>query len=164
MHYPSMDAPNLKKITKFLHIANKLFKVKGEKLPRICIFGVHNLELFTPTKEDHEEKRLDCRCYSSDAKLEQILVQDKPHVMITFGKRSSFPNLSKAPFEVRKRWLHYDTLPDLTCLGIDAYNCYLRNLFRDRETDENPLVTVFTPAFKTGEKIYRPFLCLKEQR
>ena len=153
----------LGKIEKFFNIANKLFAVKGEKLPTICIFGAHNLELFTPTKEDYEEKRLDCRCYSSDAKAEQVLVRDKPHVLITLGKLSSFPNLSKAPFEVRKRWLHYETLPDLTQLGIDAYNCYLRNLFGVPEGDENPLVTVFTPAFKTGEKIFRPFLSLKEQ-
>jgi len=158
-----MDGPTLKKITKFLNIANKLFKVKGEKLPTICIFGAHHLELFTPTKEDYEEKRLDCRCYSSDAKLERVLVQDKPHVMITFGKRSSFPNLSKAPFEVRKRWLHYDTLPDLTQVGIDAYDCYLTNIFSGQGADDHPLVTVFTPAYKTGGKIYRPFLSLKEQ-
>ena len=151
------------KIEKFLNIANKLFGVKGEKLPTICVFGAHNLKLFTPTKEDCEEKRLDCRCYSSDAKVEQVLVRDKPHVLITLGKLSSFPNLSKAPFEVRKRWLHYDALPGLTQLGIDAYNCYLRNLFSDREKDEKPLVTVFTSAFKTGEKISRPFLSLKEQ-
>jgi hypothetical protein len=153
----------LGKIENFLNIANKLFGAKGEKLPTISIFGAHNLDLFTPTKEDYEEKRLDCRCYSSDAKVEHVLVRDKPQVLITLGKLSSFPNLSKAPFEVRKRWLHYDILPDLTQLGIDAYNCYLRNLFDVREGDENPLVTVFTPAFKTGEKIFRPFLSLKEQ-
>ena len=153
----------MKKIRNFLNIANNLFKVKGEKLPTICIFGAPHLELFTPTKEEYEEKRLDCRCYSSDFKLEQVLLQDKPQVVITIGKLSSFPNLSKAPFEVRKRWLHYDTLPDLAQLGINAYNCYLRNLFSNRDADENPLVTVFTPAFKTGKKIYHPFLSLKEQ-
>jgi len=137
--------------------------MKGEKLPTICVFGAHNLELFTPAKEDYEEKRLDCRCYSSDAKVEQVLVRDKPHVLISIGKVSSFPHLSKAPFEVRKRWLHYDTAPDLTQLGIDAYNCYLRTLFDENETDGNPHVTVFTPTFKTGEKISRAFLSLKEQ-
>ena len=151
------------KINKFLSIFNNLAARKDQKLPKICIFGVRNLELFTLTREDYEEKRLDCRCYSSDAKVEEVLVRDKPHVLITFGKLSSFRNLTIAPFEVRKRWLHYDTLPDLTQLGIDAYNCYLRNLFGEQETDKNPLVTVFTPTFKTGGKIYRPFLSLKEQ-
>ena len=97
-----MEDINLGKIGKFINIANRLFGVKGEKLPTICIFGALNLELFTPAKEEYEEKRLDCRCYSSDAKVEQILVRDKPHVLISFGKLSSFPNLFKAPFEVRR--------------------------------------------------------------
>ncbi len=132
-------------------------------LPTICVFGVPNLELFTPTKEDYEEKRLDCRCYSSDAKVEQILIRDKPHVLITVGALSSFPNLPKAPFEVRKRWLHYDDLPDPTQLGIDAYNFYLGNLFNNKEKDDPPLVTVFTSAFNTGERIFRPFNSLQEQ-
>ncbi len=104
---------SLVKINKFLSIFYNLAAGKGEKLPKICIFGAQNLELLTPTKEEFEEKRLDCRCYSSDSKVEEVLVRDKPHVLISFGKLSSFRNLSKAPFEVRKRWLHYDTLPDL---------------------------------------------------
>jgi len=51
----------------------------------------------------------------------------------------------------------------LNQLGLDAYNCYLRNLFNGHGADDAPLVTVFTPAYKTGEKIHRPFRSLKEQ-
>lgn len=151
------------KFKKLLNIFHDSAVGKGEKLPTVCIFGALNLELFTPAKEEYEEKRLDCRCYSSDAKVEQVIVRDRPQVLITLGRRSAFPNLAKAPFEIRRRWLHYDALPDLSQLGIDAYNCYLRNLFGEQETEKNPLVTVFTPAYKTGERIRRPFLSLKEQ-
>jgi len=147
---------------KLMTLANKLFKPNG-KLPVICIFGHGDLELVTPKEEDYEERRLDCRCYSSDSNLEQVLIQDRPHVVITIGNRPSFSNLIKAPFEIRKRWLHYDTLPDLTQLGIDAYNCYLTNLFNKRGLEDNPLVTVFTSAYKTGGKIYRPFISLQQQ-
>ena len=152
-----------KKLAKLMTIGTKLFKIKSEKLPIICIFGNDAFKLVTPISADYEENRLDCHCYPFDSNLETILIQDKPHVIITIGNRLSFPNLTKAPFEIQKRWLHYDTLPDLTQLGIDAYNCYLTNMFNDREADDNPLVTVFTPAYKTGEKIHRPFLSLKEQ-
>jgi O-antigen biosynthesis protein len=151
------------KFKKLLNIFHDSAVGKGEKLPTVCIFGALNLKLFTPAKEEYEEKRLDCRCYSSDAKVEQVIVRDRPQVLITLGRRSAFPNLAKAPFEIRRRWLHYDALPDLSQLGIDAYNCYLRNLFGEQETEKNPLVTVFTPAYKTGERIRRPFLSLKEQ-
>jgi len=152
-----------RKLINLMAIAIRLFKERKGKLPIICIFGHNDFELVTPTGEDYEETRLDCRCYSSDSNLEQVLIKDRPQVIITIGNLPSFPNLIKAPFQIRKRWLHYDTLPDLTQLGIDAYNCYLTNLFSDQGARDNPLVTVFTPAYKTREKIYRPFLSLQQQ-
>ncbi len=151
-----------KKLIELMTIAIKLFKV-SDKLPTICIFGADNLNLVTPANEDYEEERLDCRCYSSDANLEEVLIKDRPNVIITIGNLSSFSNLTRAPFEIRKRWLHYDTLPDLTQLGIDAYDCYLKNVFGEQGADDNPLITVFTPTYRTGEKIYRPYRSLKEQ-
>jgi glycosyltransferase involved in cell wall biosynthesis len=132
-------------------------------LPVICIFGPDDMRLVTPVWQSYEEDRLDCRCYESDRNLERILARDRPNVIVTIGNRSSFPNLMKAPCEIRKRWLHYDRLPDLAQLGIQVYNCYLGNMFNSRETDEDPLVTVFTPAYRIGEKIYRPFQSLREQ-
>ncbi len=151
-----------KKLTKLMAIAIKLFK-ESDKLPIIYVIGHDNLKLVTPIQNDYEEKRLDCRCDPDDSNLEQVLIRDKPQVIITIGSRLSFPNLIKAPFEIRKRWLHYDALTDLTQLGLDVFNCYLKNLFNDRGADDHSLITVFTPAYKTGEKIYRPFLSLKEQ-
>ena len=148
---------------KLINLEGKLFKTRGDKLPVICIFGRRDLELVTPAGEASEEKRLDCRCYDSDANLERVLVQDRPHVLITIGNRSSYPNLLNAPFEIRKRWLHYDTLPDLTGLGISAYDRYLKNMFDVGEEDGKPLVTVFTPTYKTGRKIRRPFRSLRAQ-
>jgi glycosyltransferase involved in cell wall biosynthesis len=151
-----------KNFIKLMATAVKLFRV-GDRLPTVCIFGPGDLKLITPIQEDYEEKRLDCRCYASDSNLEQVLIQDRPHVIITIGNRSLFSNLAKAPFEIRRNWLHYDILPDLTQLGTDAYNCYLRNVFKESGAADNPLVTVFTAAYKIGEKIYRPFRSLREQ-
>jgi len=150
---------------KFIKLMTNVIKLfeGSEKLPIICILGHENLKLVTPLCEDYEEKRLDCRCYPSDHNLEQILIRDRPHIIVTIGNRSSFLNLKKSPFAIQKRWLHYDTLPDLTQLGIDAYNCYLANVLNDAGPDDSPLVTVFTPAYNTGERIYRPFKSLKGQ-
>jgi glycosyltransferase involved in cell wall biosynthesis len=152
-----------KKLSKLMTIAIRLFEGKRHKLPVICIFGCENVELVTPILEDYEEKRLDCRCYCSDSNLEQVLTQNRPNVIITIGSLTFFPNLARAPFEIQKRWLHYDILSDLNQLGIDAYNCYLTNIFDDRGADDHPLVTVFTATYKTGERIHRPFQSLKEQ-
>lgn len=144
-------------------IAVKLFNVTSVKLPVIGILAHDDFNLVHPLWAGDEEKRLDCHCYSSDSNLERVLIKDKPHVILTIGDRSSFTNLIKAPFDIRKRWLHYDTLPDLTQLGIDAYNRYLTNMFDDRGEDDHPLVTVFTAAYRTGENIARPFLSLRKQ-
>lgn len=144
-------------------IARVLFGAANAQLPVVCIFGRGGIELTTPIAEDYEEKRLDCRCYTSDSLLEQVLVRDRPHVIITIGKRSAFPNLARAPFEIRRRWLHYDAMPDLAQLGIQAYDCYLTSMFGSPAADDNPLLSVFTPAYKTGGRILRPFQSLREQ-
>jgi glycosyltransferase involved in cell wall biosynthesis len=148
---------------KLMTFTGKFFKARGDKLPVICIFGCKDVELITPAENGNEEKRLDCRCYSSDSSLEQLLVHDRPHVIITVGNRSSYPNLIQAPFDIQRRWLHYDILPDRTGLGISAYDCYLKNMFDAGEEAGKPLVTVFTPTYKTGRKIHRPFRSLRAQ-
>ena len=84
-----------KKLIQPMTIASRVFKGVGGKLPVICIFGCDDLRLVTPTSEDYEEKRLDCRCYPTDSNLEQVLIRDKPHVIITIGDRSSFPSLQR---------------------------------------------------------------------
>lgn len=113
-----------KQLIKVMTVVMQFLKFKRGKLPIVCVFGHNGLQLATPIQEDYEEKRLDCRCYLSDSNLEQILIRDRPHIIITIGNRSSFLSLRTSPFEIQKRWLHYDTLPDITQLGIDAYNCY----------------------------------------
>ncbi len=135
----------------------------GDRLPVVCVIGCSHLTLTTPAQEEYEENRLDCRCYPCDTDLEQILTRDKPQVIITSGNRSLFPSLVNAPSEVRKRWLHYNSMPDPARLGEDAYNHYLTNMFNHRETYKNPLVTVFTPTYRTGQKIHRPYRSLREQ-
>lgn len=146
-------------------IINVIKKLRiRDKLPVICVIGYDKLEFKTPVLEDYEEDRLDCRCYSAyDVNFEMILIKDRPNVIITIGNLSQFSYLTEAPFEIRKRWPHYDTLPDLAKLGIDAFNCYIKNALNYSENDKEPLVTVFTAAYKTGEKILRPFRSLKEQ-
>jgi glycosyltransferase involved in cell wall biosynthesis len=148
---------------KLMTFAGKLFKVKGDKLPVVCIFGCKEVILATPTENGDEEKRLDCRCYPSDSCLEQVLVQDRPHVIITIGNRLSYSNLMKAPFEIQRRWLHYDTIPDLNRLGISAYDHYLKNIFDSGASGRKQMVTVFTAAYRSGEKIQRAFRSLREQ-
>ncbi|MHB8770594.1 MAG: glycosyltransferase [Syntrophales bacterium] len=144
-------------------LAGRLFRAKHGKLPVVCIFGRKDIELVTPVVEACEEKRLDCRCYPSAGTLEQVLIRDKPDVIVTIGSRSCYPELANTASEVQRRWLHYDTLPELNRLGIAVYERYVTNMLAEDPTDAKPLVTVFTAAYKTGNAIRRPFESLREQ-
>ena len=160
---PPYRLPAVRKLFRGLTRAIQAMNGVSEKLPTICIFGLDDLRLLTPAEGNGEERRLDCRCYPSDSRLEHVLVRDRPHVIITVGDPSSFSNLKKAPFEVQKRWIHYDLLPHPERLGRDVYTSYLRYVFDRPASADNPLVTVFTPAYRTGQRILRPFQSLREQ-
>jgi O-antigen biosynthesis protein len=147
---------------KLLSIAARLFD-SGEHLPKVSILGATVLRLATPIIEDYEEERLDCRCHARGSKFENILVRERPNVIVTAGDPSAYRHLQNYSVEIRKRWLHFDTLPERSRLGTYAYDRYLENLFSSAEGDETPLVTVFTPTYKTGDKIWRAFRSLKQQ-
>ena len=135
----------------------------AEVLPVVCVFGALNIELHSPRpKPDFEASELDCRCYLTDDDLNSILAKDRPSVIVTIGDAASFSNLMKAHWDIRKRWIHFDSTDDMDKMGLQAFNCYLVNATEKRK--DVPLVTVFTPAYKTGEKIMRPFDSLRAQK
>jgi glycosyltransferase involved in cell wall biosynthesis len=132
-------------------------------LPVVCIFGALQIDLQSFREVPHfETTKLDCRCYLTDDDLYEILAKDRPTVIITFGNASDFPNLMNAPWEIRKRWLNENNTDKLVDLGVKAFQCYLQNVVTERK--DIPLVTVFTPAYKTGDKIMRPFDSLRAQK
>lgn len=134
-------------------------------LPVVCVFGAKGLKLLSEQKvPEFETNEFDCRYYDHDEQLQRILSEDRPNVIVTVGKgASSFPNLMRAPFDVRKKWIHFPDVSDPVRMGNATFYCYLHNAL-GRKKDKIPLVSVFTPAFKTGDKIGRPFRSLMEQQ
>lgn len=136
--------------------------VPSMQLPVVCIFGASDVTLYSSAEAPEIETReLDCHCFSDDRDLEQILIQFRPHVIITFGVMESFSRLMVAPFEIRRRWLHFADVSDLTVVGEHAFLCYLAVCVDRRE--EQPLVSVFTPTYRTGDGFLRPLTSMKEQ-
>ncbi len=131
-------------------------------LPVVCVFGAEGVALASgATAPPHETTKLDCRCYPTDADLERVLARDAPHAIVTFGDTADFPNLLLAPFDVRKRWVHFPDASDLAAAGCRAFWCFLRNALEKRT--KVPLVTVFTPAYRTGDRLRRPYQSLRGQ-
>jgi glycosyltransferase involved in cell wall biosynthesis len=131
-------------------------------LPVVCVFGMENvtLESLGPIPA-FETAKMDCRCYLTDDDLYSILAKDRPNVVVSFGKQEDFPNLVAAPFFIRKRWVNFEDMKDLAEKGRGTFYCFLHNALENR--DAFPLVTVFTPAYKTGAKIRRPLESLLAQ-
>jgi glycosyltransferase involved in cell wall biosynthesis len=136
----------------------------AEKLPVVCVFGATGIDLFSsPSCPAFETRELDCRCYANDDDLPNILAGDDPSVIVTIGGTpASFPKLNASASEVSRRWLHFENGADLVRMGGSAFGCFIDNCVRER-TDLRPLVSVFTPAYHTGDRIQRPYASLQRQ-
>lgn len=131
-------------------------------LPVVSIFGLQNVELESAgPAPDFETQKMDCRCYLTDDDLYRVLAHDRPHSIISFGNPGEFPNLMESPFEVRKKWINYEDTNEMEVKGSVAFMNFLNNVLSKR--NDLPLVTVFTPAYRTGDKIRRPFNSLRSQ-
>ena len=137
-------------------------KDMAERLPVVCIFGAGQIQLYSDTEApDIEARALDCHCFADDRHLESILIDHRPHVIVSFGVVESFTKLMGAPFETRRRWLHFSDTSNLDHVGREAFLCYLAVCMDTRE--EEPLVSVFTPTYRTGDRFSRPLTSLKQQ-
>jgi len=130
-------------------------------LPVVSVFGVENIELRSGVAPPFETGELDVRCHLTDDDLSRVLAEERPGVVVTFGDVRDFPALAAAAWEVRKKWLHYEDTSDLERVGREAIQCFIGAACLDRR--EVKLVTVFTPAYETGDRIMRPYLSLKGQ-
>jgi glycosyltransferase involved in cell wall biosynthesis len=131
-------------------------------LPVVSIFGVENVEFQSAGPIPHfETDKMDCRCYLTDDDLYRVLAKDRPHSVISFGRAEEFPQLMNSPFEVRKKWVHYSDTDEIVVKGTQVFHNFLNNALVKRE--DFPLVTVFTPTYRTGDKIRRPFNSLRSQ-
>jgi len=131
-------------------------------LPVVCIFGVKNISLKSEGPVPYfETDDMDCRCYLTDDNLSGVLAYDRPSVIVSFGKEEDFVNLMASPFSVRKKWIHFPDTGNIEGIGIEAFRCFLHNAVNDRQ--DLPLISVFTPAYKTGSKIMKPFSSLLSQ-
>ncbi len=132
------------------------------RLPVVCIFGATGVTLRSaPNIPQFETTELDCHCFADDRDLERILIALDPHVVVSIGAESDFPRLLAAPFEIRRRWLNYPDLRDLDAIGAGAFGCYLA-VSLDQRTEE-PLVSIFTPTYRTGDRFQRTYASVKAQ-
>jgi len=73
----------------------------------------------------------------------------KPDTIVTIGPRVGV--LVAASYQLRKRWLHFNTAPTAKKLIEEIEANYDHNLFdRNDDDDANPMVSIYTPTYNTG--------------
>jgi hypothetical protein len=74
----------------------------------VAIFGALDVVLRSDTHaKETETTEMECFCYPTDGELASILAKHRPAVLISFGDVTNYPRLMAAPFDVRRRWLHF---------------------------------------------------------
>lgn len=129
-------------------------------LPVVCVFGTSSLELFSEKAVPHYETNLlDCRFNLTDDNLMEVLAREKPSVILSVGNKGGFPNLNSMSQLIGHIWIHEDNPDDDT--GKRVFEKFIQTTLSNQ--NPNPLVSVFTPAYKSGDKIYRPLHSLITQ-
>lgn len=131
----------------------------------VCIFGKEIKTLYSEKNApDYEENTFNILNFENDRQLNDIIKKYDPHVYITFGDWQQYKLLCNAPYEIRKCWKNYSSDISLDQLGEEVLKSYIHSTFYYNPHDiENPLVSVFTPAYKSGQKIFRPLQSLLDQ-
>jgi O-antigen biosynthesis protein len=97
--------------------------------------------------------------YADDCDLPAILADLRPQVIFSFGPIERYPRLLAAPIDVRRRWVNITDDKDPGQLAITALNVFVDVATSDR-FPQLPLVSVYTPTYRTGERLMRPLRSL----
>jgi GT2 family glycosyltransferase len=98
-----------------------------------------------------------------DSGLFEVLARTRPQVIVSFGDVAKYTELNSAPLDIRQHWIHIEhTGLSPQDMAQRIMNCYLGYATRKRFADE-PLVSVFTPAYRSGERIVRLYRSLAAQ-
>lgn len=113
--------------------------------------------------ESFEAAGFDIQAFEDDADLARALVEFRPQVLVSFGEIERFPNLWASPLDVRRRWIHLpDRATDPASVAERIIETFVLNATTERFAEE-PLISVFTPTYLTGDKIERPWRSLQAQ-
>ncbi|MVX65099.1 glycosyltransferase [Clostridium chromiireducens] len=117
-----------------------------------------------------DENGISVKLYEPDKPLLDINPKN-PRVYVSLGEETTqFPTLFSLPYHERKRWLHYKSPIDIDPNHL--FYCWLSQtdpLPRNKVipdtnfSSDTPLVSVFTAAYKSKEKIKRPYQSLLNQ-
>lgn len=137
-------------------------EIKDYFLPKVLVIGdVDQQDIKSFKYANYEDDRLKLVFRKNDENLSKILSEFEPNGIITVGDSwQKFKELSSANLHFRRRWIHLEKIDDNT--GEIIFNCLNKSMF-EQFYEVDPLVSVFTPVYNTGDVLYRTYESLKKQ-
>ncbi len=132
---------------------------KGDKITVLSIGRRFNALRDGVNRPDFEECGFQVVHTENDHNLPALINTWNPNVILTFGDWDQHKLLAGAPMELRRRWIALPNDATDDQVGPACLNCYVGTL---KESPE-PLVSVFTAAFRPGAKIFRPLKSLMSE-
>jgi len=137
-------------------------KPNKRTLPRILLLGVdEEIELKSKFYAKFESVELYTSQEKDDIELDKKIKSFDPDCIVTVGESyGDFKNLTHKSYDIRKRWIHFDKFKEE--IGDAAFNCG-SNFIIDQHYRNNPLASIFTPIYNTGNKLWRTYESVKNQ-
>jgi glycosyltransferase involved in cell wall biosynthesis len=130
-------------------------------LPVLALFQKEGETISIKTRDigAWEPLDFDIRRFTNDDNLYEIFAEMRPQVIVSIGDDSEWQGLNNLPYEERRKWISFDENANPTDIGESAYKVFI-NASVNR-LDAVPLISIFTPVYRTGEKLQRPYNSLK---
>ena len=144
--------------------------MRNPGLPKVAIFGLTSADELPPKEQlrshdaqEHETDEFSFHLFADDSQLEKILAELQPQAIVSVGKLDAFQNLLAAPYYIRRKWIHKETVAELR--GSEIFYCFLIAAIPDAASaGATQKISVFTPVYNTGrDKLLRAYRSLQSQ-
>lgn len=130
-------------------------------LPRILLIGEEEIEMHSDNIY-YESNELVVKCVKDESNLDYILQTFNPNSIVTIGKSfMDFPIMASKNFDIRRKWFHLEELQQN--IGDIAYKV-ASNSILTTSNENNKLVSFFTSAYNTGNRLWRAYESLRNQK
>jgi O-antigen biosynthesis protein len=155
--YVNNDPSKFLFINKVLCHYNYLKGSRGAKVPKILYIGDDKPEIKSNKRAWWESDALEVRHRETDETLSQDVKEFDPDFIVSVGDKNR-SNLINANLDIKKRWVNLNKYNDY--VGEIAYNSSMNYIL---ERNNKRLVSIFTPIYNTGDKLYRTYESIKNQ-
>lgn len=126
-------------------------------LPVLALFQKEGETINIKTRDigAWEPLEFDIRRFTSDDDIYKEFAKIKPQVIISIGDDSQWQGLMKLPYEERRKWISFQATANPTDIGEAAYRVFINAA--TKRNDVSPLISIFTPVYRTGKKLMRPY-------